>query len=73
MYTREKPLLEKISKMRLEYEQLQDAMKAMQVENKTLKEQLKMCQTNGTGDGRLKQHITMLQDEVQYLTQINNA
>ena len=43
MYTREKPLLEKIREMREEYEQLQEKMKAMQVENNTLKEQLKIC------------------------------
>ena len=59
--------------MREEYEQLHEQMKAMRVENSTLKEQLKICSTEGTGDGRLKQHVNMLQDEVQYLTQINNA
>ena len=54
--------------MREDFAILQAKMKNVQAENDQLKSQLKVYQGDQSGDARLKQHITMLQDEVQYLT-----
>lgn len=71
-FNRERPLLEKIKSMRLEQEHSDNRLKYLADENEQLKRQLKLYQNEMEGgDSRLKKHIQLLQDEVKYLTQIN--
>ena len=73
MFNRERPLLDKIKSMRLESIHQDNRLKYLQEENEQLKKQLKLYQGENEvgGDIRLKKHIRLLQDEVKYLTQIN--
>ena len=73
MFNRERPLLDKIKSMRLEQIHKDNKIKYLSEENEQLKKQLKLYQSENEvgGDVRLKNHIRLLQDEVKYLTQIN--
>ena len=73
MFNRERPLLDKIKSMRLEQVHTENKLKYLSEENEQLKKQLKLYQNENEagGDIRLKKHIRLLQDEVKYLTQIN--
>ena len=52
---------------------MENKLKYLAEENEQLRKQLKLYQTSNEemGDTRLKKHIQLLQDEVKYLTQIN--
>ena len=72
LFNRERPLLEKIKSMRLEQVHMENRVQYLTDENEQLRRQLKLYQSDElSGDSRLKKHIQLLQDEVNYLTQIN--